>query len=269
MRLAGRVALVVGGGTIDDEFPGTGSATAILLARAGAQVAVVGRTTERTERTCARITEAGGDALPVIADATVEADCERAVAETVSRFGRLDVLVNNLGMGTRGSVVDLTDEDWSRTFDINLRSVALMSKHAMPHLVAAGNASVVNVSSIAGLRAAGATAYSATKGGLMAMTQDMALAHGRDGVRVNCIVPGHLYTPIGSGFGDEKTRALKRDANMLQIEGTGWDVGWMAVFLASDEARFVTATSIPVDGGMSAVAPLAVVSRLTGSGGYG
>jgi NAD(P)-dependent dehydrogenase (short-subunit alcohol dehydrogenase family) len=268
-RLTGKDALVVGGGTVDEEFPGTGSATAIMLAREGAQVAVLGRTAEHTERTCTRITDAGGQAHAVLADVTAEADCARAVNQTVDRFGRLDVLVNNLGLALRGSLLDLTDEDWSRSYDVNLRAVVLMSKHAMPHLAAAGAGSVVNIGSVAGIRAAGAVAYSATKGALIALTQDMALMHGRDGVRVNCIVPGHLHTPMGTGFRDDRTRALKREANMLGVEGTGWDVGATVVFLAGDESRFITASSLTVDGGMSAMAPLALASRMMSLGTYG
>lgn len=269
IRLAGKVALVVGGGTVDEEVAGTGSATAITLAREGARVAVLGRTTEHTERTCTRITEAGGQSHPVIADVTAEADCARAVAETVDRYGRLDVLVNNLGLALRGSILDLSDEDWSRSYEVNLRAVVLMSKHAMPHLAARRAGSVVNIGSVAGIRAAGAVAYSATKGALVALTQDMALMHGRDGVRVNCIIPGHLHTPMGTGFRDERTRALKREANMLGIEGTGWDVATAVVFLAGEESRFITATALTVDGGMSAMAPLALASRMMGLGTYG
>jgi NAD(P)-dependent dehydrogenase (short-subunit alcohol dehydrogenase family) len=263
-RLGGKVAMVVGGGTVDPDWPGTGSATAILLARAGAKVAVVGRTEDHTKLTRERIAEEGGEALAVLADATADEGCRHAVAKTVEHFGGLDVLVNNLGAGDRETVLSASDEAWERALDINLRSVVLMSRHALPHLIKAGSSSIINVSSIAGIRAFGAAPYSATKGALVALTQDMAISHGPAGVRVNLIVPGHLNTPMGSGHQSEETRDLKRRASMLEIEGTGWDVGWAAVFLASDEARFITAATLPVDGGAAASGPLAVAAKLMG-----
>ena len=258
--------MVVGSGTVDPDWPGTGSATARLLAAAGARVAVVGRTSDHTQATCEFIAADGGDAFPVLTDATKDEDCQAATGATVERYGRLDVLVNNLGRGVRGSVVDLSDEAWDESIDVNLRSVALMSRHAMPHLAAAGSSSIINVSSIAGIRAYGSAAYAATKGALVALTQDMAMAHGRDGVRVNLLVPGHLSTPMGSGHQSEEAREIKRRANMLEVEGTGWDVGWAAVFLASEEARFITGVALPIDGGVSASGPLAVAAKLMGGG---
>jgi NAD(P)-dependent dehydrogenase (short-subunit alcohol dehydrogenase family) len=141
-----------------------------------------------------------------------------------------------------------------------------MSREALPHLIEAGSSSIINVSSIAGIRAFGAAPYSATKGALVALTQDMAISHGQSGVRVNLIVPGHLNTPMGSGHQSEETRDMKRRASMLEVEGTGWDVGWAAVFLASDEARFITGVALPVDGGASASGPLAVAAKLMGGG---
>ena len=258
------MAVVVGGGTVDSDWPGTGSATAILLAAAGARVAVVGRTESHTQLTCDRIADAGGEALPVLADATSDEACRDAIAEVVTHFGKIDVLVNNLGLGERGTVLSASDEDWDRAFDVNLRSVVMMSRQTLPHLIEAGGASIINVSSVAGVRAFGAAPYSATKGGLVALTKDMAISHGAAGVRVNCIVPGHLHTPMGAGHQSEQTRELKRRANMLEVEGTGWDVGWAAVFLASDEARFITATALPVDGGITASGALAVAAKLMG-----
>jgi NAD(P)-dependent dehydrogenase (short-subunit alcohol dehydrogenase family) len=263
-RLAGKVAMVVGGGTVDPEWPGTGSATAILLGQEGAKVAVVGRSGEHTNLTCERIAEAGGEGLAVLADATSDEGCREAVAMAIERFGRLDVLVNNLGAGDRETVLTASDEAWERALDINLRSVVRMSRHALPHLIEAGSSSIINISSIAGLRAFGAAPYSATKGALVALTQDMAISHGPAGVRVNLIVPGHLNTPMGSGHQSEETRDLKRRASMLEVEGTGWDVGWTAVFLASDEARFITAATLPVDGGAAASGPIAVAAKLMG-----
>jgi NAD(P)-dependent dehydrogenase (short-subunit alcohol dehydrogenase family) len=263
-RLAGKVALVVGAGTVHPDYPGTGSATAMLMAAAGARVAVVGRTEPHTQLTCDRIAAAGGDAMPVLADATEDGECRDAVGATLARYGRLDILVNNLGLGSRETVLSASDADWERAFNVNLRSVVTMSRHALPPLMVAGRSSIINVSTIAAIRAFGVAPYSATKGALLALTQDMAMNHGPHGVRVNCIIPGHIYTPMGAGHQSEQTRALKRRASMLEIEGTGWDIGLAAVFLASDEARYITAIALPVDGGASASGPLAVAAKLMG-----
>jgi NAD(P)-dependent dehydrogenase (short-subunit alcohol dehydrogenase family) len=235
----------------------------VLFAEQGARVAVVGRSVEHTERTVTRIVRDGGEAVALLGDATCAADCERIVACTIARFGRLDVLVNNLGIAAGGSVADVDPETWRRVLSVNLESVVLMSKHGIREMRKTGGGSIINVGSVAGLQASGSAAYGASKAGLIGLTREMAFAHGRDGIRVNCLVPGHLHTPMGAQGGDPM-RELRRQVNMLGIEGTARDLAWAAVFLASDEARFITASALPVDGGVTAELTLAVSARLQG-----
>ena len=262
-RLAGKVAMVVGGGATgaDPQFPGTGEAAAILLARAGAAVAVVGRTAAHTERTARRIRDAGGSADAVLGDATDGDECGRIVGTVGERFGRLDVLINNLGAAQGGSVADVDDATWDQVIAVNLRAPITMSRAAVPLLRHAGGGSIVHVGSVAGLQASGSAPYGTTKTALIGLTREMAMSLGADGIRVNCVVPGHLRTPMGDRGGGA-SRELRRRLSMLDTEGTGWDVGWAVVFLASDEARFITATTLPVDGGVTAQLALSTVLRL-------
>jgi NAD(P)-dependent dehydrogenase (short-subunit alcohol dehydrogenase family) len=260
-RLTGRSALVVGGGATHDDWPGTGSSTARLLAAAGASVAVMGRSEENTARTVREISSAGGTAVAIRGDASVESEAARAIGEVDAAFGRLDILVNNLGIGAPGSVAAVTLDDWERVLATNLTSVLLMTRHATALLSASPAASVINVGSIAGMRASGSLSYGTTKGALVAMTQEMAFDLGAKGIRVNLIVPGHLHTPSGSAFVTDDARQLRRDVAMLSAEGSAWDVAWTALFLAGDESRFLTAVTLPVDAGASQVLPLVAVAR--------
>jgi NAD(P)-dependent dehydrogenase (short-subunit alcohol dehydrogenase family) len=260
-RLARKVALVVGGGSTGD-FPGTGSATAMLLARHGARIGVMGRSSEHTDRTVKSIVAAGGEAMSVLGDATSPFDCQRVVDAVVDRYGRLDVLVNNLGFTPREPLMEIGAEIWDRTVDVNLKAVVLMTRCALPHLGAAEGASVINVGSIAGLRGGGMGAYGMTKGGLVSLTRALAAELGPRDIRVNCIVPGHLHTPMGATLG-EQFRELRKQITFLGTEGTGWDLAWAAVFLASDESRYITAVTLPVDGGASEELPIMAFLRLT------
>jgi NAD(P)-dependent dehydrogenase (short-subunit alcohol dehydrogenase family) len=260
-RLLGRSALVVGGGATDDELPGTGSAMARILAAAGAKVAVMGRSQVNTERTVRQITEAGGEAVAVLGDAAVPADAARAAAEVQQAFGGLDVLVNNLGIASPGGVGDLTVEDWDRVVATNLTSVLLMSRHAREMLAAAPGGSIVNVGSVAGLRSAGGLAYGTTKGALVAMTRELASDLGPTGIRVNLVVPGHMNTPMGSSFATDDARRTRNQVNMLGVEGDAWDIAWAALFLAGEESRFITGTTLVVDAGATEVLPLTAVAR--------
>jgi NAD(P)-dependent dehydrogenase (short-subunit alcohol dehydrogenase family) len=262
-RLAGKVAIVVGGGATgaDPQFPGTGEASAILLAGAGATVAVVGRTAAHTESTARRIRDAGGVAEAVLGDAIDSDECDRIVGAVAERFGRLDVLINNLGVAEGGSVADVDDATWDQVIAVNLRAPIAMSRAAVPLLRRGGRGSIVHVGSVAGLQASGSAPYGTTKAALIGLTREMAMSLGPDGIRVNCVVPGHLQTPMGDR-GDGASRELRRRLSMLGTEGTGWDVGWAVVFLASDEARFITAATVPVDGGVTEQLALSTVRRL-------
>ena len=248
-RLDGKVAIVTGAGSRAEGI-GNGRATAVLFAREGARVLLVDRDREVAETTLAMIEEEGGEAAVHEADVTVSEDCHAMVAAALDRWGRLDILHNNVGIGGRGSVVEVDEEDWERIMRVNVTGMMLASKHAIPAIKQSGGGAIVNISSIAALRPRGLTAYSTSKGAVIALTQAMAVDHAPDGIRVNCIAPGPVYTPMvyAGGMSDE-LRERRRDASLLQIEGSGWDIGYAALFLASDEARYITGVVIPVDGG--------------------
>ncbi|HLG68333.1 MAG TPA: SDR family NAD(P)-dependent oxidoreductase [Acidimicrobiales bacterium] len=247
-RLAGRVAIVTGAGS-GGPLPGIGVATAVLFASQGAQVGIIDVSPGRAANTLEVIERIGGTGMVVVADITRREECERAVAEVVDRFSHLDILVNNAAVvGGAGDPFD--EEAWNRVVAVNLNGAMLMSKSALPHLRARGGA-VVNMSSIAAMRGMGSGAYAATKAGLIGLTYDLAYSWGRDGIRVNCIAPGHLFTPMGNQ-GGEDMRERRRRAGLLGTEGTAWDAAWAALFLASEEARWITGVVVPVDAGTTA-----------------
>jgi len=266
-RVEGKVAIVTGAGSTPGPGVGTGKATAVVLAREGASVLLVDLHPERAEETRRMIEDEGAKAEVFAADATKAADCEAMVAAAVEAFGTVDILVNNIGLASLGTVVDLTEEAWDRALDINLRTAFLSSKYAVPVMAAQGSGSIVNVSSISALRGDGTLAYSAAKGGLTAMTVDMAYSHGRDGIRVNAVAPGHITTPMvhsvsAPGPQAEFMDTMRSEAGLLGTPGTGWDVAWAATFLASDEARWITGVVLPVDSGVLSVTPLLMAGRL-------
>jgi NAD(P)-dependent dehydrogenase (short-subunit alcohol dehydrogenase family) len=256
LGLAGKVAIVTGGGAADDGI-GNGRAAAILLARAGAKVLVVDLERQRAERTVAMIAEEGGTAAPFVADVTDEEQASAMVAEAVSRFGRLDYLDNNVGIGGRGSVVEVAPQDWRRIMQVNIDSMFMASRHSIPAMKeTAGGGAIVNVSSISALRPRGLTAYSTSKGAVIALTRAMAVDHGPDGIRVNCVAPGPVYTPmVYSRQMSAAGREARRRASVLGIEGTGWDIGYAVRFLLSAEARYITGQTLVVDGGATLVGP--------------
>ena len=253
--LDGKVAIVTGGGARDDGI-GNGRAAALLLADAGARVLVVDRSMSAAERTVEMITGAGGVAVAFYADVTGDADCEAMVAKTLALWGRLDVLDNNVGVGSRGSVVDESPSQWRRIMKINVESIFLASKIAIPAMIATGAGVIVNVSSIAAIRPRGLTAYSTSKSAIIGLTQAMAVDHGPEGIRVNCVAPGPVYTPMVYQSGmSEKARDARVRASVLGIEGTGWDVGNAVRFLASERARYITGQTLIVDGGVTLLGP--------------
>lgn len=253
--LEGKVAIVTGGGAAGTGI-GNGRAACILLAKAGARVVVVDRAADLAEQTVAMIKEVGGDAAAFAADVTRSEDCAAMVAFTLDRFGRLDLLDNNVGIGSRGSVVDETEETWRRVMQVNVETMFLVAKHAIPAMIRQGGGAIVNVSSISALRPRGLTAYSASKGAVIALTRAMAVDHGRDGIRVNCVAPGPVYTPMVYGRGmSAEAREKRRRASVLGIEGTGWDIGHAVRFLLSDHARYITGHTLVVDGGATVSGP--------------
>ena len=267
-RLAGKVAIVTGGGTRSDtEEIGVGRATALLFARAGARVAVADLSVENAERTCNDIIAEGGEATVVTADVSDAAACESLVAATVERFGALHVLFNNAAVVGEGTVLTFEDENFDRNVAVNLKGPALATKYAIPAMERSGGGSIIYVSSIDGIAApySQTVPYSLTKGALHMLTKTTASNHGRQGIRANCIAPGHVHGAFPSRLMRPGARELRRNASPLGTEGTPWDVAWLAVFLASDESRWISGVTIPVDGGLLAVAPLRAYSYLTGT----
>src|SRR6201996_7947006 len=256
--LAGKVALISGGGAAGDGI-GNGRAAAILLARAGVKVMVADRDIGLAARTVEMIAEEGGTAAGITADVTDEKDCRHVVEATVSRFGRLDFLDNNVGIGSRGNVVDEKTEQYRKVMQVNVESMFLLSKYAIPAMVkTAGGGAIVNISSISALRPRGLTTYTTSKAAVIGLTRAMAVDHGRDNVRVNCICPGPMYTPMvyarGNGM-SEAARAQRANASVLKTEGTGWDVGHAVKYLLSDYARYITGQALVVDGGVTLQGP--------------
>lgn len=265
-RLAGKVAVVTGAGSSGPGF-GTGKATAILFAREGAKVVLVDRDVSRAEETLAIIRSEGGEASVHVADIARAADCEGIVEIAKARYGGLHILVNNVAAGSRGTVVDVSEDDWDRVIEVNLKGTMLTSKYAIPAMIASGGGSIINISSIDAMRAGSGTiapiaSYSASKGAINALTTSMAVHHGRDNIRVNAIAPGFIHTPIASVGMKDEMRELRRTAGPLGTEGTAWDVAWAAVFLASEEARWITGIILPVDAGLLATTSLCMVPYL-------
>ncbi|MGE0767443.1 MAG: SDR family NAD(P)-dependent oxidoreductase [Hyphomicrobiaceae bacterium] len=256
MGLKEKVAIVSGAGSRADGI-GNGRAAAILLAREGVKVALIDSVAKNAEATKAMIDKEGNTSMVVDADVTDAKSCEAAVAKVVAAWGRLDILVNNVGVGgTGGTAVTLDLDDWDRDLRINVTSMMLMARYSIPEMLRQGAGSIVNIASVAGLRG-GHTGlmYPTSKGAVVNMTRAMAAHHGREGIRVNCIAPGMVYTPMvyarGNGMSEE-LREARRKRSLLQTKGTGWDIGNGVVYLCSDMARWVTGVIHPIDAGATA-----------------
>jgi NAD(P)-dependent dehydrogenase (short-subunit alcohol dehydrogenase family) len=263
--LDGRVGLVTGAGSREGSsasFLGIGAATAIALAAAGASVAVVDIEEAAIDRTLGLAGEVAERLLPVVADVTDEGACRAAVERTATELGALSILVNNVGTtGDGARVAASTLPGWNAVMAINLTSVMLMCKHAIPLMAAGSGGSIVNIASIGAIRGFGSAAYAASKGGMISLSTSMAYAYGRDGVRVNTILPGHVATPMGGV--DQRGQRLRDSANMLGVAGTAWNVADAVVFLASDAARWITAAALAVDAGASMATGLAMFGQMS------
>jgi NAD(P)-dependent dehydrogenase (short-subunit alcohol dehydrogenase family) len=260
-RLAGKMAVVVGAGQTPGETIGNGRATAILFAREGATVLCVDRRLASAEDTVAMIEAEGGKGSAYEADITREADCAALAAEAKRRLGRIDILHNNVGIG-RGdqSVTTLEAETFDEIMDVNLKGMWLTIKHVVPIMREQGGGAIVNISSMAAVASSNLVAYGMSKAGVNKLTHITAAANTRHMIRCNCIMPGLMDTPmavsgraIAQGRPTEEIRAA-RDAQVPlgRKMGTGWDIAYAALFLASDEAKFITGAILPVDGGMAA-----------------
>jgi len=254
-RLKDRVAIVTGAGSRGDGI-GNGRAASILLARNGARVVLVDMKQDWADKTREMIAAEGGEALVVVADVTKPEDCKRIVDAAVERWGRLDILVNNVGIGgPPGTATEVDLDGWNQGLLVNVTSMMLMSKFAIPEMKKVGGGSIVNISSVAGLRGGIANLlYPTSKGAVVNMTRAMAFHHGPDLIRVNCICPGMVYTPMVYSAGmPEEMRTARAKRSALQVEGSGWDVGGGVLYLASDDARWVTGIVLPIDAGATAI----------------
>jgi len=258
-RLEDRVAIVTGAGSSGPGW-GNGKATAVLFSREGAKVFAVDINSNAVDETKGIIEGEGGECAVMSVDVSKQDEVKAMVEECMKTFGRIDILHNNVGIGIVGGAVDMSEEDWDRVISINLTSMFLTCKYVLPHMEDQGKGSIVNVSSLAGIRWLGVPyiSYSASKAGVNQFTKSVALEYAKKNIRVNCIVPGLLNTPLIVG---SLTKAYGGDVQeMIEIRdgqcpmgkmGDAWDTAHAALFLASDEAKYITGIELIVDGGMS------------------
>lgn len=260
LRLDGKVALVTGCGTRGEGW-GNGKAIAVLLARQGAKVHGCDLDLEAAQATRRIIEEEGGTADVQAADVTKAAEVKALVQACLARFGRIDILVNNVGRSEPGDPVTMTEEVWDEQMDVNLKSAFLCCKEVLPVMERQGGGSIVNVSSIAGLRYVGKpqVAYAAAKAALMQMTATTAVLYAERGVRLNSVVPGLVFTPLVKRLADKYAKgdfegfvSHRHKQVPMGRMGDAWDVAHAALFLASDESRYITAQQLVVDGGITA-----------------
>ncbi|NYT86629.1 SDR family NAD(P)-dependent oxidoreductase [Pollutimonas harenae] len=261
-RLQGKVAVVMGAGSIGAGW-GNGKATAVVFAREGAQVVCVDVNESAANETVDIIRGEGFDATALYADVTRSDDIKAVVDATLAKYGRIDVLDNNVGIVSTGGVVETTEAEWDRVFDINLKSCFLAMKHVVPVMQRQGGGSIINISSIASIRDSGVAyvTYSASKAAMNHMTRTTAAQYAQDNIRVNAVLPGLMKTPMverTAGMaaeyagGDVEAMWRKRDSQVpMGHMGEAWDVAYAALFLASDESRYVTGIELLVDGGIA------------------
>jgi NAD(P)-dependent dehydrogenase (short-subunit alcohol dehydrogenase family) len=261
MRLAGKIAVVVGAGQSPGEGIGNGRATVLRFVQEGARVLAVDRDLASAEETAVLAVQEGGECVPFTADVTREATLAVAMDEAVRRWGRIDILHNNVGVSVGGGdkpIDDLTEEAFDHVSAINLRGTIMACKHVLPIMRQQRAGAIINISSVAAYENTyPLVAYKVTKAGMIAFTEQLALQNASYGIRANCILPGLMDTPMAV---DTRARASNRSRAEVAAErnarvplrgkmGTGWDVANAALFLASDEANFITGVALPVDGG--------------------
>lgn len=260
-RLQDRVALVFGAGSVGEGW-GNGKACAVAYAREGARVACIDLHENAAAVTAAIIADEGGEAVALPADVTALDDVRRATDEALRRFGTVDILHNNVGVSAPGGPVEASEASWDRVMDVNVKSMFLTCKCALPVMAEAGRGAIVNISSLAGIRWTGYNyaSYYASKAAVIAFTRGVAIEYAARGIRANAILPGlmdtpHIYQQIAGFYGSAAEMvAARNQLSPTGRMGTAWDVAHAAVFLASDEAAYITGVALPVDGGLHAKA---------------
>ena len=260
MRLENKIAIITGAGQSEGATIGNGRATALRFAEEGASLFLTDRNIESATETAELIKEKGGSAIPFAMDVSNEADCKAMTQACIDAYGRIDILHNNVGIGAgdRG-VTSLSLETWQRIFDINLTSMFLTTKHVIPIMRSQKNGAIINISSLAAIAASGMVAYKTSKAGVLALTENIAIANAKHGIRANAILPGLMNTPMAvegtaSAKGEDLEKVIQARDAMVPLGGkmgSAWDVANAALFLASDEAKFITGVNLLVDGGQS------------------
>ena len=260
-RLAGKVAIIVGGGQTPGETIGNGRATAMRFAQEGARVLVVDRRLNSAQETVAMIRAEGGEALACEADVTRAEDCQRFVETAIAKFGKLDILHNNVGIGGGDrTAASMTEEVWDRIFNVNLRGIMLSCREALKPMREQGHGVITNISSVAAVCAVSIVAYKTSKAALNAYTHALATGNTKYNIRANVIMPGLMNTPMAiEGYvaqGHDRAELIARRDAQVPLGGkmgSAWDIANAALFLASDEAKFITGVCFPVDGGQAAM----------------
>ena len=260
-RLEGKTAIVMGGGQTEGDTIGNGRATAIVFARQGAHVLVVDRRLDSAQETVDMITAEGHSAVAAEADATSESACVDLMAQCLDSHGRIDILHNNVGIGgADAGPAHIEEAVWDRILGVNLKSVVFPCKAVLPAMRAQQSGSIINISSVAAICSVGIVAYKTSKAGMNAYTQSLAIGNAKYGIRANVIMPGLMETPmaiegISKGLGVDKQELIRQRNAQVPLRGkmgTAWDIAHAALFLASDEASFITGVALPVDGGQTA-----------------
>jgi NAD(P)-dependent dehydrogenase (short-subunit alcohol dehydrogenase family) len=250
MRFEGKVALVAGGGSRGPGL-GNGRAASVLFAREGAKVVVADLNLEAAEETVAMIRGEGGEAIAHQANVTNEADAKNLVDATIAKYGKLDILFNNVGSAWGGIGLDVSGDDWDGIMTLNLKSILLVCKYAVPRMIENGGGAIVNNASMAAFYAHPVFAYSASKAGVVALTKCLAGTLAKDNIRVNCVAPGFMDTPMVASIRNESRRRRVETRVPLKRHGTGEETAAAVLFLASSEASYITGQTVCVDGGLS------------------
>jgi len=260
-KLKDKVAVVTGAGSIGPGV-GNGKATAVMYAREGAKVVLADINLDAADETKNIIDGEGGECITVQADVTRSQDCKNIMDKCLQTYGRIDVLHNNVGIEIPGGVEDMSEEDWDKTMAVNLKSMFLTCKYAVPHMVAQGCGSIINISSINAIRNLPyiTIAYSASKAGVIAFTREVAIQYASKGIRVNAILPGMMNTPmvvaaLTDAFGGDVKEMMKTRDAMCPTgkQGEPWDVAALSVFLASDDAKYITGAALVIDAGLTCI----------------